>query len=545
MRKTKLFRAMLPALAIAIHTTLTGNVQAVENAPVSVYEGSGTNARKINATTNTASGVYSTASGYKTEASGQFSTAMGDRTEASNLASTASGSQTTASGKYSTASGVRTIASGDYSTTSGIITYASGETSTASGRYTNADCFAQTTIGQYSDNSSWTSCNPTSYAQDNSPLFVIGNGLGNLARSNAFVVYDDGSAVFQGSVYADDGSTLLNGYDNTTSNGFYSNSTNAASGSYSTAMGKNTSASGQYSTAFGKNSIANGLRSVAIGDSSTASGSRSTALGADTTASGQSATAMGLNTTAQGGYSTAMGQDTLASGEVSTATGYITTASGNYSTATGIKTTASGYRSTSSGYETTADCTSQTTIGNWSDNSSWTNCNQAWSASNNGSPLFVIGNGTASNARSNAFVVYDNGTANLSGNLMVGGDVTVSSDARLKQNIVPLAGSLDKVQQLRGVSYEWMDPNRQGGRHIGFIAQEVQEIIPEVVRQNGDYMSMSYANLTAVLVEAVKEQQTEIDQLEEENNTLEAENASLRGRLESIEAVLRQAGLLK
>ena len=232
-----------------------------------------------------------------------------------------------------------------------------------------------------------------------------------------------------------------------------------------------------------------------------------------------------------------------ASNIYSTAMGYQTTASGSYSTAMGISTTASGYASTAMGRGTNADCHAQTTIGQYSDNSSWTSCPTSSAADN--SPLFVIGNGTGTSARSNALVVYDNGTTTLSGELMVGGDITVSSDARLKQNIVPLAGSLDKVQQLRGVSYEWIDPNRQGGRHIGFIAQEVQEVMPEVVRQNGDYLSMSYANLTAVLVEAVKEQQTEIDQLEEENNALEAENAGLRGRLESIEAVLRNAGLLK
>jgi len=295
-------------------------------------------------------------------------------------------------------------------------------------------------------------------------------------------------------------------------------------------MGRSTNASGNYSNAMGR--------------STNASGSYSNAMGRSTTASGNYSNAMGRSTTASGSYSTASGYNSTASGNYSNASGSYSTASGKYSNAIGSSTNASGYFSNAMGLQTTANCYAQTTIGQYSDNSSWTSCSPTSFAADN-SPLFVIGNGTATSARSNAFVVYDNGTATLSGELMVGGDITVSSDVRLKQNIVPLAGSLDKVQQLRGVSYEWIDPNRQGGRHIGFIAQEVQEVMPEVVRQNGDYLSMSYANLTAVLVEAVKEQQTEIDQLEEENNALEAENAGLRGRLESIEAVLRKAGLLK
>ncbi|MEK9763967.1 MAG: hypothetical protein VW729_14905, partial [Deltaproteobacteria bacterium] len=86
----------------------------------------------------------------------------------------------------------------------------------------------------------------------------------NVAADSAFVVnipasttrlrIDNGSAVFQGSVYADNGSTLLGAganYDNTTSKGFFSNSTNTASGNYSTAFGKNSTASGRYSFAAG------------------------------------------------------------------------------------------------------------------------------------------------------------------------------------------------------------------------------------------------------------------------------------------------------
>jgi hypothetical protein len=85
------------------------------------------------------------------------------------------------------------------------------------------------------------------------------------------------------------------------------------------------------------------------------------------------------------------------------------------------------------------------------------------------------------------------------------------SDIRLKENITPLSDSLEKVIGLRGVNF-----NRKGDdkKQIGFIAQEVESIFPEVVSTNSDgYKSMSYDRLTAVLVEAVKEQQREIEEL--------------------------------
>ncbi len=82
------------------------------------------------------------------------------------------------------------------------------------------------------------------------------------------------------------------------------------------------------------------------------------------------------------------------------------------------------------------------------------------------------------------------------------------SDIRLKKNISTISSSLDKVLHLRGVNYEWKETeNHAEGLQMGFIAQEVIEVIPEVVDFSGDNYSMQYAPITAVLVEAVKEQQ--------------------------------------
>lgn len=92
------------------------------------------------------------------------------------------------------------------------------------------------------------------------------------------------------------------------------------------------------------------------------------------------------------------------------------------------------------------------------------------------------------------------------------------SDKRLKKNIRTIPSSLDKVLQLRGVNYEWENTERHPeGLQMGFIAQETQKVIPEVVDENNGHYAMQYAPITALLVEAVKEQQKMIEYLEKEN----------------------------
>ena len=102
---------------------------------------------------------------------------------------------------------------------------------------------------------------------------------------------------------------------------------------------------------------------------------------------------------------------------------------------------------------------------------------------------------------------FDTGT----GDFTAGGNVTTNSDERLKINVNTLEDALDKVKALRGVSYNKIDNERD---EIGLIAQEVESILPEVVRDNADgFKSVSYGNITALLVEAIKEQQRQIDEL--------------------------------
>jgi hypothetical protein len=91
--------------------------------------------------------------------------------------------------------------------------------------------------------------------------------------------------------------------------------------------------------------------------------------------------------------------------------------------------------------------------------------------------------------------------------------LTQTSDVRLKQNIAPISNALDKVTALRGVYYEWKredrsELGRDEGSQVGLIGQEVEAVCPELVATDTEgYKSLNYSRLTAVLVEAVKEQQ--------------------------------------
>jgi trimeric autotransporter adhesin len=183
----------------------------------------------------------------------------------------------------------------------------------------------------------------------------------------------------------------------------------AATGNTSTAMGWFPKASGSYATAMGHITDASGTYSTAIGSYTNATGENSTALGSNTTAEGESSTTMGYNTKAVGSFSIATGNNTLANRYASTAIGYFTTAGGSYSTAIGNNTKSNGDNSTAMGLFTNSSPFASLAIGQYNDtaiNSSKT----IWQAND---PLFIIGNGTADNARRNAFTVLKNGNTGI------------------------------------------------------------------------------------------------------------------------------------
>lgn len=121
-------------------------------------------------------------------------------------------------------------------------------------------------------------------------------------------------------------------------------------------------------------------------------------------------------------------------------------------------------------------------------------------------------------------------SANLDvvGMLRVTGTFVNASDARLKKNISPIVNPLQIVQQLRGVEYYWDKdkfPEKQFSdkAQIGFIAQEVEQVLPQVVSTAADgYKGVEYGNMTAVLVEAVKELQKQVEAQNQEIKQLRA-----------------------
>ena len=99
----------------------------------------------------------------------------------------------------------------------------------------------------------------------------------------------------------------------------------------------------------------------------------------------------------------------------------------------------------------------------------------------------------------------------------VSGSLAIS-DARFKDNVVSLDNALNKVSRLRGVEFDWNTGPNKGRHDIGVIAQEVEEVIPEVIHQKKmfglqDAKTVDYEKLTAVLIEAVKDQQDQITEL--------------------------------
>ena len=124
------------------------------------------------------------------------------------------------------------------------------------------------------------------------------------------------------------------------------------------------------------------------------------------------------------------------------------------------------------------------------------------------------------------------GSARISGSLAVGNilpsatvgridaanDVVAfsTSDARFKTNIFPISSSLDKIKQISGVEFDWIPDIKHGyeGHDVGVIAQELEKVLPEVVttRDNG-YLAVKYEKIVPLLIEAIKEQQKQIDEL--------------------------------
>ena len=108
------------------------------------------------------------------------------------------------------------------------------------------------------------------------------------------------------------------------------------------------------------------------------------------------------------------------------------------------------------------------------------------------------------------------GDLTVQGKITATGDITAFSDIRLKNNITDIEHGLDKVLKLKGVTF---DRITDGKKSIGVIAQDVLEVLPEVVNEEKDgYLSVAYGNIVGVLIEAIKELSNKVDNLEKQLN---------------------------
>lgn len=114
------------------------------------------------------------------------------------------------------------------------------------------------------------------------------------------------------------------------------------------------------------------------------------------------------------------------------------------------------------------------------------------------------------------------GATSIAGNLAVTGEITAtsditayySSDKRLKENIVPISSAVDKVKQIGGYEFDWNDKSSFEGHDIGVIAQEIEQVLPEIVADRDDgYKAVRYEKIVPLLIEAIKEQQLQIEEL--------------------------------
>jgi endosialidase-like protein/trimeric autotransporter adhesin len=423
---------------------------------------------------NIAKGDWSQAFGYQSVAHGDYSTAIGWEAEAQTK-SFAFGYEAKATGEDAVALGSGAVASANKSFAFGSVGIDSLGVTT--GLKTRA-------TGEYA--------------------YAIGLGC-EASKKGAF-------ALGANNVASGEFSTAV-GFS-TTATKWYSTAMGArtqATGWYSTAMGFGSTASANAAMAIGYGTISDGYGALAMGVNTHATGSGSVALGTKTSTMGISAVALGNSTEANGSYSVAMGQDCIADGD--------------WSLAVGAANEATNYMSAAFGYGTLARNYNVFVIGAFNQEIG-TTVTYPWPTN----PLLVVGNGTDAGSRSNALEL------DWQGNLWLAGDVTAPSDSTLKENIVNIENVLPKVLQINPVyftfkKYTTLKPKR----NIGFIAQDVQLYFPELISIAGNgKLAMDYSKMTAVLLQAVKEQQEIIEAQNEKQESLENEVKLLNEKLDKI-----------
>ena len=527
----------------------------IANGPQSFAQGNGVNA----------SGFYSFARGFAAAANGEFSLAQG--------------SNVNAEGNFSFTLGFSNYANGDNSFVFGTDIIATGQYSTVFGSGNHAKSYGALVIGRFNDSINSSSGNSW---VDTDPILIAGNGTAPNSRSNSFIVLKNGSTgmgVNQPSAFLNvaQGKTVVFGNDSTSSttgDKFIWHGTKAA-------------------VRFGRINLANpntwlysdiGESSLAIGESQ-ASGYNSFAQGFGAIATGSYSMARGFGVTATD-YSMAMGSGSQAFGPFAFGFGSANRAVAMWSLAIGNNNTSNGQYSSTIGKDLHAKAFDCFVIGAFNDsiNSSSTS---TWVDAD---PLFLIGNGLSNVARRNAVTVLKNGKVGIgitpvyefeithisgsqgnmglairntnpggsnhrwshyvsngtgdyllhfNGNLRgtfddVTGSYTMASDARLKSEIESIGAVLDDVLQLKPSKYYLIDEKYRDAKHIGFIAQDVEKLFPNLVQRPSveqEYYTLDYSGFSVLAIKAIQEQQELIKSQQSKIEELEKRLKAIEERL--------------
>jgi len=243
---------------------------------------------------------------------------------------------------------------------------------------------------------------------------------------------------------------------------------------------------------------------------------------------GSFSAAFGFNNIAKGDYSSVSGGSrNLASGYASAVSGGLQNlAKSRYgSIGGGVENIVTGLgASIPGGVGNTAQSWGEIVFGTYSDSVSTIGSRTSPVSTDR---LFVIGNGTGSGLtpRSNSLVMLKSGATTVYGN-WTGPAFTSPSDIRLKENIKTLTDVIEKLKLIRGVEFDWKvladSPTKKSGHDIGVIAQELQKVFPGLVHEREDgYLTVDYAKLSAILLQAIKEQQIQIDLMNDRIDKIE------------------------
>ena len=427
----------------------------------------------------TASGDVSTAIGNTTVASGHSSTAMGNSTTAVGSSSTAMGENSTATGSKSTAMGENTTALGALSTAMGLNTVASGVASVTMGTFTSAPSYAETTLGRYNTNYTLGSNGTTSWNTADR-LFVVGNGTASGNRSNALTILKNGKT----GIGTDMPNALLHLQNTANTNNPQLELTEEVANSGTRINFKNAVETTNRWTMFARtdNTHTDSQFNIFY--------------------SGLTQNVMSLN-----GNGNVNINGNLALGNITP--GHVIDTYGRLRVRRGSSDSAGIWYTDNDGVDR---------IFSGAKNHDNSNSNlQHWGVYNDGAWRFWV-NG--------------NGVATLTGTLFQ------NSDCRLKTKIKDLGYGLSEVLQLQPKQYFWKDREEQEQASLGLIAQEVENIIPNIVHIGADdkkTLSLSYIELIPVLINAIKEQQKIIENQNKMNSKQISQLEALLSRVEALE----------